>query len=78
MERKSIQTGFITDIPKQAHHKATGYQENENVYLKQQVKAIISRLPSGNIIHTAIYNAGLSKSNLMNHLKRDTIPEIAY
>lgn len=31
---------------------------------------MISRLPNGNIINTAICNGGFSKSSIINHLKR--------
>lgn len=38
----------------------------------------MNRLPNGNIIHTAIFNAGFAKSSLINHLKRESIPESVY
>ena len=74
MNRKSFHNGFITALPRQNSFKQYSVQDNEYIYLKEQVKNLFTKLSNENTIQTVIQQTGLNSSCLMNQIKRQTIP----
>lgn len=74
MNRKSFHNGFITSLPRQNSFKQYSVQDNEYIYLKEQVKNLFTKLSTENTIQAVIQQTGLNSSCLMNQIKRQAIP----